>query len=52
MSNKPNISFKGSNGKIELYDNYLRIDRETAMGFLTQGLKGKKDIKFKNISSI
>lgn len=46
------ISFKGRNGKIELYKDFLRLDRGTLMGFLMQGLKGKKDIYFHNITSI
>ncbi len=49
---KPIIEFKGTNGKIELYNHFIRLDRGTTMGFLTQGLKGKKDIYFKNITSI
>lgn len=52
MEDKPIIEFKGRNGRIELYSNFVRIDRGTVMGFLTQGLKGKKDIYFKNITSI
>lgn len=52
MEQKPIIEFKGTNGRIELYENFLRIDRGTAMGFLIHGLKGKKDIYFKNITSI
>ena len=40
----PIESFKGRNGIIELYKNFVRLDRGTVMGFLMQGLKGKKDI--------
>lgn len=52
MENEPIISFKGRNGKIELHKDFIRLDRGTAMGFLTQGLKGKKDIYFTSITSI
>ncbi len=48
----PIISFKGRNGKIELYKDFVRLDRRTVMGVLMQGLKGKKDIFFHNITSI
>jgi hypothetical protein len=51
-SPEPIISFKGRNGRIELYKDVVRLDRGTAMGFLLQGLKGKKDIYFHNITSI
>lgn len=46
------ISFKGRNGRVELYENFIRLDRGTVLGFLMQGLKGKKDIYFHNITSI
>jgi len=52
MENEPIIQFKGRNGRVELYKDFIRFDRETFMGFLTQGLKGKKDIYFHNITSI
>lgn len=52
QSEKPLISFKGRNGRVELYENFIRLDRGTALGFLTQGLKGKKDIYFHSITSI
>jgi len=52
MTTKPIISFKGRNGRIELYKDFVRFDRDTFMGFLSQGLKGKKDIYFHNITSI
>lgn len=51
-SSEPLISFKGRNGIIELYKDFVRLDRGTFMGFLTQGLKGKKDIYFHNITSV
>ena len=49
---KPIISFKGGNGRIELYENFVRIDRGTIMGIMRQGLKGKKDIYFSSITSV
>lgn len=52
QSETPLISFKGRNGRVELYENFIRLDRGTAWGFLTQGLKGRKDIYFHNITSI
>lgn len=52
MENEPMISFKGRNGRIELYKDFVRLDRGTVMGFLTQGLKGQKDIYFTSITSI
>ena len=52
MEDKPIIEFKGRNGKIELYKDFIRLDRGTVMGFLMQGLKGQKDIYFHNITSI
>lgn len=51
-SSEPLVSFKGQNGRIELYKDFVRFDRGTFMGFLNQGLKGKKDIYFHNITSI
>ncbi len=51
-SPEPIISFKGRNGKIELYKDFVRFDRDTFMGFLYHGRKGKKDIYFHNITSI
>jgi len=39
---EPSISFKGRNGRLELYEKYVRVDRGTVMGFLMQGSKGKK----------
>jgi len=52
MEEIPIIEFKGRNGKVELYKDFVRLNRETVMGFLMQGLKGKKDIYFHNITSI
>ena len=52
MDTEPIIEFKGRNGRVELYRDFVRFDRGTVMGFISQGLKGKKDIYFKNITSI
>ncbi len=52
MEENPIIEFKGRNGIIELYKDCVRLDRGTFMGFFMQGLKGKKDIYFHNITSI
>lgn len=52
MESKPRVEFKGTNGKIELHDKFVRLDRRTFMGFMIHGLKGIKDIYFKNITSI
>jgi len=49
---EPSISFKGRNGRLELYEKYVRVDRGTVMGFLMQGSKGQKDIYIKNITSV
>ena len=51
-NNEPIMEFKGRNGRIELYSNFVRLNRKTTMGFLMQGLKGEKDIYFKSITSI
>jgi hypothetical protein len=48
----PIVEFKGRNGRLALYETFVRIDRGTAMGFLMQGLKGQKDIYFDSITSI
>lgn len=43
---------KGVNGRLELVGDKIRIIRKGAMSFITQGLKGNKDIQIKQISSI
>ena len=48
----PIIEFKGRNGRLALYEGFVRLDRGTAMGLLMQGLKGQKDIYFDSITSI
>ena len=52
MEDKPIIEFKGRNGRIGLYRDFVRLDRGTVLGVLFQGLKGKKDLYFNNITSI
>ncbi len=42
----------GANGQIELSGNRIKISRKGAMGFLTQGFKGDKEILIAQISSI
>lgn len=42
----------GHNGQFELTDEVLRIRRKGALAFLTQGLKGDKEILISQISSI
>ena len=48
----PELSAKGLNGQIELYSNKVRILRKGVLSFMTQGLKGNKDIMISTISSI
>lgn len=43
---------KGVNGQLELLENKLVIRRKGAISFITQGLKGDKEIQIKQISSI
>jgi hypothetical protein len=43
---------KGVNGQLLLYKNRVRIERKGVLSFLTQGLKGQKDVFIKQISSI
>lgn len=52
MVDKIIMEAKGVNGQIELLENKVRIKRKGVMGFLTQGLKGDKDILISQISSI
>ena len=46
------ISAKGDNGSLEVYENKIIIKRKGVLAFMTQGLKGDKEIYIKNISSI
>lgn len=43
---------KGVNGQLELLENKIRIKRKGVLAFMTQGLKGDKEILIKQISSI
>ena len=42
----------GHNGQLELTDSVVRIKRKGALAFLTQGLKGDKEILISQVSSI
>ena len=46
------IEVKGHNGQLELTDSVLRIKRKGALAFLTQGLKGDKEILISQISAV
>ena len=48
----PELCAKGVNGQIELYRNKICIRRKGMLGFLTQGLKGDKNIMISSITSI
>ena len=48
----PELSAKGVNGQIELFNNKVCIRRKGVLGFLIQGLKGDKNIMIPSISSI
>jgi hypothetical protein len=43
---------KGVNGQLELLETKIRIKRKGVLAFMTQGLKGDKEILIKQISSI
>lgn len=43
---------RGLNGQVELTDTVLRIKREGAIAFLSQGFKGEKEILVSHISSV
>jgi hypothetical protein len=43
---------RGVNGQLELHGDKVCIKRKGLMGFLTQGLKGDKEIRLSSISSI
>lgn len=49
---KSEIFAKGVNGQVELYDNKICIRRKGVLSFLTQGIKGDKNIMISSISSI
>lgn len=46
------MSAKGINGQLELYVDKIVIKRKGILSFMTQGLKGDKDILLSSISSI
>lgn len=46
------LEVTGHNGQLELTDTVLRIKRKGAFAFLTQGLKGDKEIKLSQLSSV
>jgi len=48
----PICQAKGINGQIELYINKVRILRKGVFAFISQGLKGDKEILISSISSI
>lgn len=48
----PEFSAKGVNGQIELYSNKVCIRRKGVLGFMTQGLKGDKNIMISTITSV
>ena len=50
--NKPLKKVAGANGQIELWENKVIIKREGFVSFLTQGLRGNKEILISQISSI
>ena len=49
---EPIIEISWTNWKLQLYENFLRINRGNVLGFISQWLKGSKDIYFKNITAI
>jgi len=52
MEEKILMEAKGVNGQIQLLEYKIRIMRKGGMAFLTQGLRGNKEIQIKQISSI
>lgn len=46
------MKLKYTNGLLIVYDDKIIISRKTAMGFLSQGLKGDKVFFYKDLSSI
>lgn len=48
----PELQAKGVNGRIELFANKICIRRKGVLGFLTQGLKGDKEIMISSITSV
>src|SRR5690242_11368235 len=52
MTEKIILHADGHNGQLELTDTVVRIKRKGALGFLTQGFKGDKEILISQISSV
>lgn len=46
------LELKCTNGILKVYSDRVVISRKTAMGFISQGLKGDKTFFYKNLSSI
>lgn len=46
------LEVMGHNGQLELTESVLRIRRKGALAFVTQGLKGDKEIRLAQISSV
>ena len=46
------MTAEGTNGIVSLFPDRVRIRRKGIGSFLTQGLKGEKDIQLSNISSV
>ena len=46
------MTVEGLNGEIDLLEDRIKIRRKGGIAFLTQGLKGDKDILISQISSI
>ncbi|MDA3973252.1 SHOCT domain-containing protein [Enterococcus thailandicus] len=52
MDNEIIASVKGLNGIVKVFSDKVVISRKTAMGFVTQGIKGDREIFFSDIKSI
>ena len=48
MEQKPIIEFKGTNGSIQLFENFVRLNRGGLKNLFIFGPTGSKDIYFKN----
>ena len=49
---KPAKEFKGQNGIVLIYDEYIEISRKSIGGFLSQGSKGNRRYYYSDINSI
>jgi len=52
MEQKLIIEFKGTNGNIQLFENFVRLNRGGLKNLFIFGPTGSKDIYFKNITAI